>query len=1068
MRKYNLITLVWAVIFFLGMLASHAQEGFRLEGEVTDLDGHPVVVTVRHSGGSTITYDGKFTVNLKNVPDTVRFTAEGFQTITRIIRETGTFLSIRMSPKENLIEEVVIQTGYQTLRPNEVNGSVVVLGEQQLASRAGSNILERIIGQSTGILQAVGKQESKTGITIRGMGTIHGPVDPLIVLDGFIYEGNIENINPNDVENVTILKDASAASIWGARAGNGVIVITTKKGRFEQPMQISLYAKGLFYDEPEIFPKGTIGASEFIKLERMLFDQGYFDTRILNTPYQPLTPAVEIFLAQREGRINSAEAERQLAVLESYNAKESIRNEFYTRPFTQQYSISADGGGARHTYLLSTSYDQSRQENYAENNKFNARLSNRFVVSDRLTLNTEVYFTQNINKAGRPSYGSVSNGGRYSDYLSLRDSKGDPIPFDGHYRRIYTDTLAGGNLLDWSRYPASDYLHNQTTRNRQELYATTSLSYQVVDFLSLTASYQHQVQRIDVESIADVESYEARHLINNYSHIDPNSGLVIRDVVPLGGVQKSSFSGVNSYTMRGQANISKIIGPHSINAILGSEVREASSNSWANANRYGYNDDPLIYTEVDVVNRYPEIVRGNLTPIGANTTLTKTTHRFVSIYGNASYSYLGRYILSGSIRRDGSNIFGASTNDRWKPLWSAGLGWQLSDEWFYNWETFPNVRITSTYGYSGNVDMTRTALPTVSNGTDPETFQRYARVMSINNPRLRWEQMSQFSTRLEASTISERIRFSLSYYEKLGSDLYGPQPYDYTTWGRLPEIVRNVADMKGHGIEFEMHSDNINGQKLQWNTDLYFNWNDNKVVKYYRDPEMPIYYSLIGGNGHRISPIEGLPLYALAAYKWGGLDGNGNPQGYLDGELSTNYSAIINEAAKEGTNMVYVGSASPRFFGSLVNAWSWNNFQLTMNVGYRLGYFSKKSSIAYSALIDRGEGHSDYNVRWQSAGDELFTDVPSFVYPNDPNRDVFYNASHIHIFSASHIRLDQINLIYKLDTSQWKNAFRVFHIHLGFQDLGILWRKNKLGIDPDYPYQERPSRLMYFGLNFTY
>lgn len=1068
MRVIKIVAgLVLVMVLFAGALVVQAQNSYKLEARVTDLDGNPLVVSIRHSGGMRVSYDGMFNVNLKQLPDTVRFTSEGYETITRIVRESGMFLNLRMTPLEHQIEEVVIQTGYQTLRPNEINGAVVVLDEEKLNSRAGTNILERIVGHSTGIVQTIGKQESRTGITIRGFGTINGPVDPLIVLDGYIYEGDIDNINPMDVENITILKDASSASIWGARAGNGVIVITTKKGRFEQPLEIRLQGKGLFYGEPQLFPQGTIGSREFIEMERMLFNNGYFDTRIRNTPYQTLTPAVEIFLAQREGRIDEAEAERKLSILEGYDAKKSIRKEFYTRPVIQQYALSAQGGGSKNTYMLSLSYDQSKQETFGKINKLNARLSNRFLLSDRLMLTTEAYYTQSINKSGRPSYNSVQHGGRYADYLAVRDIEGKPISFDVNYRTVYTDTLAGGKLLDWGRYPALDYQHSRTVRDRQELYAIATLNYQVFDFLSLTASYQHQSQRQDIESVADQESYEARNLINTYSRVDPYSGLVIRDVVPMGGIQKSSFMGVNSHTFRGQTTIRKLFGPNSVNAIIGAEAREAITNSWANANRYGYYDDPLIYSQVDVINRYPELIRGNLTRIGANNTLTKTAYRFVSFYGNASYSYLGRYILSGSIRRDGSNIFGATTNDRWKPLWSAGFGWQLSDESFYNSEIFPSIRVTSTYGYSGNVDMSRTALPTISNGTDSETLLRFARVMSINNPSLRWEQLSQVSVRADAATLSDRFRISLSYFQKKGTDLYGLEPYDYTAWGRVPEIVRNVADMSGKGIELSVNSHNFHSSPLQWTTDFYFNWNQNKVVKYYAGNSNSPYYNVIG-SGTNITPVEGMPLYVIAAWKWGGLDIYGEPQGYVNKQLSTDYAEISKEGITEGTNINYFGSATPVFYGSFVNGFSWRNLHMEFNISYRMGYYARKPTINYRTFIAMGIMHGDYAKRWQKSGDELVTDVPKFIYPANVNRDGFFSASSANVFNASNIRLDYINLRYHINTSQWKHPFRNLEIQVGAEHIGILWKKTDHDIDPDYPYQQRPNRMFNVGFRSSF
>lgn len=1068
MRIYLWKKTTIAIVLLLSVMMGYGQDAAVLRGMVRDLDGNIIWASIRHSGGMTKTYDGGFEVKLSKIPDTVRFTAVGFETITRVIRESGLYLDLRMTPSNQQIDEVLVQTGYQTLKPNEINGSVVVLSAEQLNSRAGTNILDRIVGHSTGVLQAIGKQESNTGITIRGLGTINGPVDPLIVLDGFIYEGDIENINPADVENVTILKDAAAASIWGARAGNGVIVITTKKGQFDQPLQVNMQARGLFYGEPQIFPEGNIGAQEYIDLERMLFDNGYFDTRIRNTPWASLTPAIEIFLAQREGRIDDTEAERKLAVLASYDAKESILKEFYTRPVTQQYSMSAQGGGTRNTYVLSAAYDRIRQDNYSQNNKINARLSNRFRLTNKFMLTTEAYFTHNQFIRGRPPYSNiVSSGGRYADYMALRDADGTPIAFDGHYRKAYTDTLAGGMLLDWAMYPATNHEHLHFEQNIQELYANVLLNYQLFDFLDLSASYQHQSQRQDQDDIQGAESYEARHMINNYSTVDPHSGLVVRDVVPLGGIHQSSYTSINSHTFRGQANLHKLFGPHSINAIVGAEAREAETNATRYQARYGYNEDPLLYTVIDVLTRYPQIVQGNLARIGASASLTKTNYRFVSLYGNASYSYLGRYTLSGSMRRDGSNIFGAATNDKWKPLWSAGLGWRLSDEFFYDWSAFPVIRLTATYGYSGNVDMSRTALPRVSTHIDSETRFRYARVQEINNPSLRWEQLSQINVRMDASTQSDRIRLSLGYFRKIGTDLYGPEPFDYTAWGRRAELVRNVANMRGEGIEFEIHSHNLHLNNLQWTTDFYFNWNESIVTKYHpSNTNAPL--SNIGLSGTSITPVEGFPLYVIAAPRWGGLNSEGEPQGYLNGELSTDYSAIALEARTHGSNIEYLGSASPLYFGSLVNNLIWRNWQVGFNISYRLGYFSRKTTVVHSALISNGSVHADYLKRWQKPGDELITDVPAFVYPANSQRDLFLNTSSAQAIAADNIRLDYVNIRYKVNTTQWKRPFRNLEIQGGIQNVGILWRKNHLGLDPDYPHRVPPYRMVNLGLTSTF
>lgn len=701
------------------------------------------------------------------------------------------------------------------------------------------------------------------------------------------------------------------------------------------------------------------------------------------------------------------------------------------------------------------------------NNKLNARISNRFRFFDRLTLTTEAYFTHNQLERGRPDYRpNLIYSTRYADYLALRDADGNPIRYDGNYRVLFTDTLAGGMLLDWARYPATDYEEVTFERTRQELNANVALNYKLFDFLEFSASYQHQIQNGEEEIIENEHSYESRNRINSYSHIDPRSGMVVRDVVPFGGLYRSNSSSVNSHTFRGQANLRKFIGVHSINAIFGAEARESGTFSTTYQPRYGYFEDPLRYTVIDVITRYPHLITGNLSSIGGGSALNRKSHRFVSFYGNASYSYLGRYTLSGSMRRDGSNIFGASTNDKWKPLWSAGLGWRISDELFYEWNAFPVVRLTATYGYSGNVDLSRTSLPAVITGTDNQTRFRWSRVTQINNPSLRWEQNSQTNIRLDVSNRMNRVSFTLGYFLKKGTDLYGPEPYDLTTWGRTRELVRNVANMKTEGVEIEVHSLNVKRDNFQWSTDFYVTWTESIVTKYHSNNDYSPYYNVIT-SGKRIWPVEGMPPYAIAAYEWGGLDNKGMPQGYLDGELSTDYSAIMAAARTSGAHIVGFGSTSPTYFGSLINSLNWKNWYVGFNINYRLGYSNRKEGFSGAALISNGTPHGDYWLRWQNPGDELITDVPAFTYPANPGEG-FYSVSSANIFRADNIRLDYINVRYKVNTTQWRYPFRKLEIQIGMQNVGILWRKNKFGVDPDYPHQVRPTRMVNIGLNTSF
>ncbi|WP_461791635.1 SusC/RagA family TonB-linked outer membrane protein [Pedobacter sp.] len=1040
----------------------------RLTGKITGIDGEAVRATIRsiRNGMSLSQPDGQYSLDLKALPDTLTFSAVGYITLKKIVTKMGN-LDLKMTPNVQALNEVVVQTGYQTLKPNEINGTVSVISEQALQSTTGTNILDRILNQSSGLLLNTGKTpgnpQNRTNISIRGLGTIDGPLDPLIVLDGFIYEGDINNINPNDIENVSILKDASASSIWGARAGNGVIVITSKKGRLNQPPQIGFNANALVETLPDLFAVSQMDTRDYIGIERMLFDQGYFSDQASRFPFRALPPAVELMLQNRLGNITNEQLTAKLDYLFTQDSRQNYLDAFYTHAITEQYGLNLKGGGGNNSYYISAGYDRSLSETFAKNNRLNLKLANDFRFGNKLVLSTLASYTANNSRSGRPAYNSITTASRNPIYLSFRDENGNAIPLDRFYRGAYTDTAARGKLLDWKYYPLENHNYEYQTTNRQEFFASGTLKYKLTNFLQLDLGFQHQQQRLENLAHAEPESYAARNLTNTYSQFNYTTQIV-RYIVPVGGTLSTRFSDVASSTARTQLNLDKKLGVHAINAILGAEGRNVNNSGDGN-NRFGYYEDPLSFTDVDIVTRYPEFLTKSTSAIGGSASMSSTRQRFLSFYGNLSYSYMGRYHLSASARKDGSNIFGANTNDRWKPLWSAGLGWSVSNESFYNLGFLPTLNLKATYGYSGNVDLSRTALPIAAYGSNATSGLRYTRIVTINNPELKWEQLSQLDLKLDFATKKNRISGTLSYYIKKGTDLYGTAPYDYTTWGRSAVLTRNVAAMKGSGVDIDLRGKILEG-KLQWNAELFVSRNESKTTDYYRSSGADLHGLLNGGN--RISPIIGMPLYGIAAYRWAGLDPGGNPQGYVNGQPSINYTAITAEASATGNNLVFIGRSTPLYFGALINTFSYKQVSLSVNINFKLAYYFMKNSINYNNMISSGTTHADFAKRWQQPGDETRTHVPSFLYPANAVRDGIYNASEIHAARADHARLSYIRLAYTPNIAPWGIGLRRLEIFSGLQEGGILWRKNRDNLDPDYNNQIPPAKQFTFGLRGSF
>jgi TonB-linked SusC/RagA family outer membrane protein len=1079
-RRLLLLYIGGALLFILSGLTALGQQRpkrvvlGKVSGRVVLADLADYTKTnIWASGGNTSTdADGNFSLAILKFPDTVRFESIGFVSVERVLKNLADLniaLNVRLVPVITDLGTVEISTGYQTVKTNEINGAVSIIDNKKLAARTGTNILDRLIGQSSGVLLNIGKTngnpQNKTGISIRGLGTINGPLDPLIVLDGFIYEGDINNINPMDIESATILKDASASSIYGARAGNGVIVLTSYKGKQNQKMIISFNANATLRSLPDLFSFPQMSSTDYVEVEKLLFSRGYFDNRI-NTPYLGLTPGVEILLAQRKGSLSQGQANIELEKLKLQDARQNYLDEFYRNALAQQYNLNFKGGSEKNSYFLSGNYDNIIGETKAKSDRLSLLFNQEYKLTKKISIATNFRLSSLNTKSGAPTYNSFTSGGRQPAYLAFRDDNGNPIPVALSYRKSFLDTAGSGKLLDWKYYPTEEYKVNTTQRSQREIFGSLTLKYKIFDFLSAQMSYQYQRQDGKGTINASVESYQARNLINSFTQLNRSTG-VLRYVVPYGGTLTTNNDETNSQTARFQLNMNKNIGQHAINAIAGFEARKAQTLGSGNI-VYGYLEDPLTFSNVDLVTNYPNFITGGASQIpSAANNLINNQYRFLSFYANLGYIYKGKYRLSGSVRKDGSNIFGANTNDQWNPLWSAGLGWSLSDESFYNLSWLPELSLTATYGYSGNVDLLKTAAAVANYGTNPVTGLPFARIRAINNPDLSWEQLSQVNVKMDFALRKNRLRGSIGYFRKHGSDLYGPAPYDYTTWGGAATIVKNVADMEGYGIDAELHSLNISSANLKWNTDLYFNYNRTKTLKYYTTATTAAILNLVnGGNG--ISPIVGKPLYAVAAFKWGGLDASGNPQGYLNGNLSTDYSAIIAEASSTGNNVEFVGPTSPVYFGSLVNSVQYRNFTLAFNLSYKLGYYTTKSSISYAQLINSGIGHSDYSLRWQQPGDELKTNIPSFIYPLNSLRDAFFVGSQVNVISANQVRLDYVNFSYQLNAQKWKFPFRTLDVYVNASDLGVIWRANRFGIDPDYPRTFGVSKAYTLGVRGSF
>ncbi len=513
----------------------------------------------------------------------------------------------------------------------------------------------------------------------------------------------------------------------------------------------------------------------------------------------------------------------------------------------------------------------------------------------------------------------------------------------------------------------------------------------------------------------------------------------------MGGILDETDSSYQANNIRLQLNFDHYFNPdQSFTAIAGAELRDVEG-SILTTRLYGYDKDLNGGKGVDYISAFPQFPGGGVSQIPFLDHSQTTSDRFLSYYFNSSYHLLQRYILSASVRKDESNIFGVKANQQGVPLWSAGAVWEISRESFYHADRWlPFLRFRLTDGYNGNVDRSLSAFTTaVVNSPGSLYNATTASIVNPPNPSLQWEKIHIVNAGLDFATKDSRVEGSLEYYIKYGQGLIGPTTLDPTTGNT--ELTGNTAAMTTRGVDITIRYGKEFGS-VRWTAVFLFSYSKDKVTGYQQKQ------SSIEGylNSGFFNPFEGHPLYSIYALKWAGLTRQtGDPQGILNDTTTTDYADILNSG--DFRNLVYAGSATPTFFGSFRNSFTWKQFDFSFNILYKFGYYFRRPSINYYALFSGSSpGHPDFDKRWMNPGDEKITNVPSLSYSTDPLRDIFYTYSQALIEKGDHIRLQDIRLSYDLKKPPFAKQFmQSAQIYMYANNIGILWRANHQGIDPD-------------------
>lgn len=982
--------------------------------------------------------------------DSLYLNMVGFKGVAiKLEKEMQSLLYIEMEPQANLIDEVVMSTGYYRVPKSRATGSFEHIDNELLNRSVGSNILSRLENVSSGVQFVSPGNATPGNIRVRGVSTLESNASPLIIVDDFPYEGDISTINPNDIKDITVLKDAAAASIWGARAGNGVIVINTKSGVLGQSTKITANSNLTIGERPDLlYARRRLPSRIAMDIEADKYERGGY--YIVDKQQTPFSPYVELLIALKDKTISQTAFDEAVRVMEKSEVREEAMKYLYQRSDLQQYAVSVQGGGDRHAYYFSAGLDENRtyvKEN--TNNRINIGFRNVFQPNPRLKLELGMWHTGQRSVNNGITLGDLSANSSHvgiSPYLRLRDEEGNNLSVLKSYRQAFVDGAVESGLLDWTYRPLDELSNRDFKTQGNELKINFSGSYELGKIANIGLHYQNISSKAESQRYYSKESYYVRDMVNKFTQDNGTK------VVPYNGIfEKNGLGNGKAQSLRLQFDVNKAFGEkHFLTLIGGGEIRELKQHEEPGFRLFDYNDDTKIGNAMyDYTKVYPVRPTGNTRILAPPSYRTVFTDRFLSYYGNTSYTYASRYVLSGSARWDASNLFGVRINQKGVPLWSVGGAWHISKEPFYTLSWMPELKLRATYGSAGNVNKLVSAFPTISYSTASYTDLHAALLRSAGNPTLRWEEVKTQNVGLDIYLLHSRaLQVTLEAYRKKANDLIGadylPPSTGVITGGTAARSnLINYANMQSHGIDVQIRSRNID-RAVRWNTVLLWSSVKNRITHFNTAETSQVYHY----TNIPAVPIKGESRDVVYAFPWYGLDGQtGLPKIYdNEGNNTTDYQKYY-----KVENLRPIGVSVPTFYGSLRNEFSWKDISFSFLLSWKGGHlFRRSSSLPGGEYISTSNYHMDYLDRWQKPGDENWTNVPVHNGPQSNSYMAsYYKDVEVLVERGDLVRLNDLNLSYRYKFRRSKGIKQI-RSFVYVSNLGLLWKSSGADLDPDF------------------
>lgn len=909
-----------------------------IKGVITDDAGEKlpgVVVQNKTTGAfSESDLDGNYRIAARP-EDVLLFSSIGMSDATVV---AGKESVKNMVLKSDIVAlDDVIVTGYQTISKERAAGSFAIITPQALEGKMQTNIMDRVEGMVAGF------NKNREKINIRGISTIEGNQNPLYVVDGVPFEGALTDtdnnttpldvINPADVVNITILKDATAASIYGARSANGVIVITTRQGQ-EGKTRVNYSGTVNFQGLPDREYENRMTSSELVDYQLALMKSYPKLTRKGIREYQ--NDVQVLMLDYKDGKITESQLNDALIPYRNNDRYNQVIDEFLrTNRVKHQHNLSFSGGTSIYKYSISANYTGTAPyERAAYENQLGYNFRNTFNFFKWLQVDVGVMGSQMKSDYdnGISGMNLLNQGG--SSYYMLRDEQGDPLQWYQTKTQYEIDRLKSLGLQDETYIPVNEIGNRRFSSKINYLNLNIGAKLKIIEGLNVSLRYQTESTTGFTKQYDNKDANVVKTMINNAAQIQNG---VPKYNVPVGGQVVQRNMDNFSYTMRGQVDYSKqFTEDHYFQVLGGAEVRKVvtSGNGYY---RLGYDDDNLGWSEIDALtmSKYmsgTEALFGGFTFNNQTPKITYKDDRYVSFYGNASWTFKQKLTVTASIRMDQSNLFGTDPKYQYRPLWSAGAQYVLLSN-YKNWLDRLVVRVT--YGINGNIPKLNG--PYLIAKIDRNNYYTNENTMYIDsppNPQLRWEKTKVFNIGVDFDLFKNRLSGSLEFYNKSTSDLLGAFSTDPTLgWS---SVDKNFGSMYNRGVEVTLNSVNINSKDFKWTTTFLFSYNKNEITKIETSSESASSYW--SGLNNR----KGYPMGALFSVRYKGLNEQGAPVAYkADGTETTKYSELTKD------DLVYSGTYTPPYNASLANTISYKGIDLSFMFVYTGGHVIRDVSAGY-------------------------------------------------------------------------------------------------------------------------